>query len=270
MKKDWLRKQAPQAQDVADTPPASGENLPLFFKRPVPLDMERHAQAGIQSAQEYTFAAGTNSMPLNAMEFPEASKYYPIVFMQGEMPLAAAIVGLEQNNYFVTPQGQWKEGAYIPAYARKYPFVFMDLPEQKQFLLCVDEEAPHYKSTVTDGVMPFYQNGEPAELLRNALEFCTAFQGQHQFSLRFCEALRDAGLLSPTQSNAKLFNGREIHLGGFQLIDEKKFNELPDETILEFRKEGWLPFVYFALMSASNWPRLIDMAAERERRNQLN
>ncbi len=251
-------------KNSGDTAPA---NMPLFFHSPVPLDAKRHQRAAILPVQDFSFAANTNAIPLNVIEFGEACKSYPIIFTEGENSVPLAIVGLEQKNYFVGSDGRWKDGVYTPAYVRKYPFIFMDLPERQQFLLCVDEGATQYSEDGRqEGAVPFYDGEQPSELTRNALEFCTAFHGHHQLSTRFCEALRKANLLMPMQSNVKLYNGREIQLGGFQLIDENKWNELPQEQFLEFRKEGWLPFVYFALLSATNWSRMVDLAADTERK----
>jgi hypothetical protein len=254
-----------QPKSTQGTEPAAPSSLPLFFKKPMPLDMKRHAKAGLLPVQDLSFASSTNSILVNAVEFFEAAKQYPIVFTQGENPLPAAIVGLEKQNYFVDANGSWKDGAYQPAYVRKYPFVFMDMPERKEFLLCIDEGASQYKENGSKDALPLYKDGQPAELTRNALEFCTAYHNHHQLTRRFCEDLKAANLLTPTRSDAKLFNGREIHLGGFQAIDEKRLNALPEATILEFFKKGWLPLIYAALMSSSNWKKLVDMAAAFEK-----
>ena len=33
-------------------------------------------------------------------------------------------------------------------------------------------------------------------------------------------------------------------MSGFKVIDEAKFNKLPDEEFLRWRANGWLPLVY--------------------------
>lgn len=248
------------------TAAGSSTGLPLFFQRPVPLDLKRHAKAALLPVQDLRFAATTNSILINAVEFFEAAKQYPIVFTQSESPMPAVIVGLEQNNYFVNDKGAWKEGAYLPAYVRKYPFVFMDVPERNEFLLCIDEAAPQYKENGAKDAIPLYKDNAPSELTRNALEFCTAYHNHHQLTAKFCEDIRAADLLTPTRSDAKLYTGREIHLGGFQAIDDKKVAALSDEKVVEFFKKGWMPLIYAALMSASNWKRLVDMAAADEKK----
>lgn len=235
--------------------------FPLFFRKPAPLEFAHHAKAGLSVLQDYSYAKGVNSLIINTVEFAEAAKYYPIVFTQAAQPMAAVIVGLEKHNYFTDKKGQWLKGAYVPAYLRRYPFIFMEVPERKQFLLCVDEAAPQFSKKTGKNILPFYDSeGKPSELTRNALEFCAAYHNHSITMRRFCDDIAAAGLLAPSQSDIKLAKGRKIHLSGFQVLDEKKFHELPDETILEFHKKGWLPLIHFALMSASNWNKLADMA----------
>lgn len=240
-------------------------DLPLFFKRPVPLDAVRHAQAGIVPQESMEFAKKTNSVFINAVEFSEAAKYYPIIFSMGEEPTPAVLTGLEQDNYYVGKDNAWKKDVYIPAYVRRYPFVFMDVPNEQKLVLCIDEDAPHYSEKGGKDFQPFYDGDKPSELSNNALNFCTAFQAQFNATREFCAGLKDAGLLTPTRSDATLASGREIKLAGFQVIDEKKFGELTDAQIVEFHKKGWLPLIYFVLMSTSNWRNLINMATESEK-----
>ncbi len=243
---------------------AAVPGLPLFYQKPAALDLSRHAKAGIKATDDFRFARDTNSIPVNAVEFVEASKYYPIVFTSEEQAMPAVLTGFEKLNYFIDAKGKWKEETYIPAYVRKYPFIFTELPERQQLVLCVDEAAPHFKTEGGAGVMPFYEGDKPSELSRNALEFCKSFHGQYQVTRQFCDDLRKHELLTSNQSEVKLPNGRTIRLGGFQLIDEKKLGELSDDAFLDLRKKGWLPYLYLAIISITNWKHLVEMATAAE------
>lgn len=235
-------------------------NLPLFFKNPAPLNAERHAKAGITPSEDYSFAADTNSIIINAIEFFEAVKHYPIVFTQSDNIVPAVVVGLEQKNAFIGKDGKWEAGKYIPAYVRKYPFVFMDLPDTKQLMLCIDESSKAFKAEGGKDTLPLYKDGEASDLSKSALEFCSAYHGQSEMTRRLCEDLKKADLFMPSRTDAKTGSGREIMLQGFQMIDEKKLNELPQETIVDFFKKGWLPFIYASLISSSNWRNLLEKA----------
>lgn len=255
-----LKRSSTQEQEVGET------SFPLFFKKPTPLDAKRHEAAGLLPPEDLSFARDTNSILINASEFFEASKYYPVVFTAGENPSPAVLVGLEQENYFVSPKGQWQEGTYIPAYVRKYPFAFMSVNQKdgEKLVLCVDEGASSYQEKASKKASPFFSDDKPSELAKNAMDFCVAYQNHHTQTQQFCEAIKAAGLFSPTSSTAKLENGREIRLGGFQMIDEKKVSDLPDDVVIDLFRKGYLPLIYAALMSASNWKKLANLASTKE------
>ncbi len=236
------------------------QGLPLFFKQPAVLDVGRHGKATVTPITDYGFTRETNSVPLNAIEFIEAAKFYPIVFTVDETPMPVAVLGLEKGNYFVEATGKWKADSYIPAYVRQYPFIFFEQPEQKQFFLCIDEASDAFHADAVEGGAPIYTDGKASELSNNALQFCTAYYQHHAITKNLCADLVQHKLLGPFQSEATLASGKKLHLSGFQMIDENAFNALPDEVFLEFRKKGWLAFIYLAMSAASNWKRLMDLA----------
>jgi len=68
-----------------------------------------------------------------------AQRHYPIVFTGTGKPYPAAVLGLRvDQNLFIGPDGRWVEGIYVPAYVRRYPFVFIEAPEDK-LILAIDE-----------------------------------------------------------------------------------------------------------------------------------
>lgn len=243
-------------------PAARDAGLPMFFKKPSVLDPKRHATASVIADDKYGFARDVNSIALNTLEFIEASKFYPIVFGADDKATPVAILGLDQTNFFVANDGSWAKATYIPAYARQYPFIFYEEPQDKRYYLCIDEAAPHYSAKkVKDGSPLFTAKGEPSVLSNNALQFCTAYYQHHAITQNFCADLVKYKLLKPYHSEAKLLTGKEFKLSGFRMIDETVLNALPDAAILDLRQKGWLPFIYFALASASNWKRLLDLAS---------
>lgn len=244
--------------------PEPVEGMPLFFRQPAVLDKERHATAGLKPSSNVAFAKGTNSLPLNTIEFLEASKFYPIVFTADAEPTPTAIVGMEKTNYFVDAKGQWQAGSYIPAYVRQYPFIFFQPPQGEMYYLCVDEGSPIFTAQAGKRDQALFDKEEPSELTRRALQFCTSFYQQLAITRNFCADLAKHNLLVPYHSQVTTQDGRTMSLSGFTMIDEKAFNALPDEVILEFRRKGWLAFIYLALASATNWKRVLELANKSE------
>ena len=80
-----------------------------------------------------------NSVPLASVEIPHAAREYTIVFAGTDEVQPIVLLGVgAQENLYVTEDGGW-DAAYIPAFVRRYPFVFSKSAEGDKFTLCIDE-----------------------------------------------------------------------------------------------------------------------------------
>lgn len=237
--------------------------LPMFYTNPEPLNPQKHGKLGLRRDFNYGFARGVNAVPLNIAEIPQACHFFPIAFGAGESPMPIALLGLrDKENLFVDEQGNWLRDTYIPAYVRRYPFVFSEVPGGEQLTLCVDVT----ESTVEEreeGGRFFTEDGSPSELARNALEFCKNFQQAAQQTAPFSRAIVESGLLAERQLAINLDQDRRITFGGFRAVDEQKLAEMADEQFLEWRRQNWLPVVYAHMISASQFDRLAAMLRRR-------
>ena len=186
------------------------------------------------------------------------------MFSGEAVPVPLAVMGLRNSeNLFVDEKGAWAPNAYVPAYVRRYPFIFMEGKDGLQFILCIDEDSGFL--TEGEGNILFEPDGKASALGQNALNFCSAFQGNHVQTREFGEALKKHSLLVENQANATIAGIEKVSLGGFKIIDEQRFNSLPNEVFLEWRSKGWLHLVYSHLMSMANWAGLVDQAARRKK-----
>src|SRR3546814_12665706 len=63
----------------------------------------------------------------------------------------AALLGLhDKTNLFITDEGLWRPDCYVPAFARRYPFVLGTTSEQERLAVCSDESYPGINDT--DGI----------------------------------------------------------------------------------------------------------------------
>ena len=197
--------------------------LPLFYKKPVPLQLERHAAYRVNSQAGFGFAADANAVPINAAEFLAAARHHPIVFAAGDEATPLVVLGLRDGeNLSLDEQGKWRTGVYIPAYVRRYPFIFMSAEGDDRFTLCIDEDA----EAVTeegDGE-PLFVSGEASLMANRALEFCTAYQREAAVTQALAVAIKEQDLLTASSVNLSGQKLGDLSLGGFQVVDEKKFN----------------------------------------------
>lgn len=236
------------------------ESLPMFYRSSRPLDRERDANLCISSPNNFSFAEATNVIPIQIEEMPIVAAYYPIIFADGQHPVLAAVVGLNQDqNLFIDQNGQWLSGAYLPSYVRRYPFLLMDDPEQKQYVLCIDEKSDQFR---LDGEFRLFENREPSEFTRRAMDFCISLRQLGEDTNEFVKALQEHEMLA-TNNTVIEVHGKTLELSNLLVIDPKKFDDLPDSVILEWRAHGWLGLVYAHLISSHRWQNLVALLDSR-------
>lgn len=237
------------------------EKLPLFYNDPIPLDKQKHADLALKKGFTFSFTKEINAVPVNMIEMPQICHYYPIAFSPDASATPVAILGLRDNeNLFVNENGEWAEQAYIPAYIRRYPFIFSEIPGSDQLTLCVDMND---EFIAEDGEQKFFEDGEPSQMSKNALEFCKSYHAAAQQTVEFGKELAALDILVDREAKINVGNKAKINFSGFKIIDEKKLADIPDEKFLEWRQKGWLPFIYAHLFSGGQWQRLTRLLGDK-------
>ena len=242
-----------EATDAAESD-SEGARWPLFYNMPIPLSLERHGDKSINLERRFGFAANSNMVPVNMQEFSRVAISYPIVFTESAPASAIAILGLRQGqNLFVDDAGAWDGGVYVPAYVRRYPFIFSTGQEDEQLVLCVDEaDDLIVDGTGAENTQAIYDGEEASETIKKMLEFCAAFHRQSLATREFVDELENRDLFRPGTVTITNESGEQFNLRGFRIVDETKFNALSDEAFLEFRRKGWLHAITSHLVSVQN------------------
>ena len=229
----------------------------LFYEHAVPVSGQRHRDWSLDARTEYEFAGQTNAVPLAAVEFPVAAMEYAIVFMGSEEAvLPAVILGLKPDeNVYLDEQGKWN-ASYIPAFVRRYPFVFSKSKDEGKLLLCIDEEYSGWNQE-DRGKRLFDANAERTEYLDNILKFMQEYQKQSDRTQAFCRKLKALDLLEPMTARFKLPSGDKAALTGFMAIDRDKLKALPGEKLAELAGTGELELMYVHLQSMRNFSAML-------------
>lgn len=230
-------------------------DLPLFFSEPVVLTSGEHGNLKYKPEEDFKFASSTNSIPITVAEFERAATSYPIVFTNTAAPTAIVVTGLKSHeNLFVSPEGEWKEGAYIPAYVRKFPFIFMESTEGDKYTLCIEK-----KNMVAQEDGPsLFDKGAPNQVLNNALNFCKNFHAAWQQTSEFIMLLQKLDLLIERRADIQSAAGEQMSLSGFFVIDRDKFNSLPRSAQREIPPQ-MTSCIYSHFISMSCWDSLLAM-----------
>lgn len=241
----------------------------LFYSQPEPLSVEAHGKLGVTSVDKpYAFIGQTNVVPLTVTEFAPAALSYPVIFVgEGKQPVVA--MGLNTNDNLFVTDGEFRADAYIPAYARRYPFVFANDDSQQRMILCIDRAAPYF---VEGGDTPLFEGNEPSAYVKNAMEFCNNFEQERVRTDSFIQLLNDLDLFEVKEANFTPRNpdgtaGQPQKLAEYFAVSEDKLKALPAEKLIELRDNGALGQIYAHLVSLGGWDRLIALALTRQAAN---
>jgi SapC len=233
----------------------------LIYETVVPLTIGRHKDCAVEIRGDYGFSGRINSVPLMAVEFPNAAAEYAIVFAGNETGLIPAVIlGVRGNeNLFLSKENIW-DARYIPAFVRRYPFVFSTSPDGQQLILCIDEAFAGFNREAR-GERLFGDDDKPTAYVGNVLRFLQEYQAQFLRTQRFCAKVRELDLLEPMQAQVELASGERMSLGGFMAVNRSKVKAVPGDKLAELAQTDELELLYLHLHSMRNFTSLKDRLA---------
>jgi hypothetical protein len=239
----------------------------LIYQSAVPVSAASHANVSVEANDSYAFSADVNAVPLMAVEFPRASAEYAIVFTSdGDNLMPAVVLGVRnQQNLYLSPEARWKAD-YIPAFIRRYPFIFSSSADGKTLTLCIDEKHPGVNRDGRGSAL-FGADAKPTPYVEKVLEFLKEFQAQYERTRLFCRRLKELQILEPMQANVTTPKGEKLALAGFLAVSREKLRALNGETLEKLVKNDELELLYLHLASMRNFSsevkdRLIGASAD--------
>ncbi|MCQ4314340.1 SapC family protein [Pseudomonas stutzeri] len=229
----------------------------LLYKEIKALNRDEHKGLKLKAAPNCDFAANTHLVPIAGLEFFQAARHYPIVFIgEGAQAMPIALLGLKDgHNGYIDEQHAWQPNTYIPAFVRRYPFVLAQ-DDANNFTVCFD--AAYHGWNEEEGRELFDAEGKNTEFLDEMIQFLQNFTAEMERTRLFVAKLNELELLSARTLKLNHTSGESFVLSDFQAVDEEKFMALGEEQILELHKSGVLGWVYAHLMSLGNTNQLFD------------
>lgn len=225
----------------------------LIYESAVPVSASRHGNVSLQPSPDYAFSADINAVPLMAVEFLSAAHEYAIVFTAaGEDVMPAAVLGVRGNqNLYLTEDKHWK-AKYIPAFIRRYPFVFSSSKDGKTLTLCIDESHPGVNRD-GKGERLFGDDGKPTPYVERVLKFLQEYQAHFDRTLKFGRRIKELGLLEPMQAQVTTPKGEKLSLSGFMSVSREKLRALDGDALASLAKTDELELLYLQLHSMRNF-----------------
>ncbi|MPZ45283.1 MAG: multidrug transporter [Betaproteobacteria bacterium] len=228
----------------------------MIYESAVPVSRAHHEQLSVQVGDDYAFSRNVNSVPLTAVEFPHAGLEYAIVFAGNETAvMPAVILGLRNDeNLYLSDKGAW-QAKYIPAFVRRYPFVFSSQNDGKTFTLCIDERFAGFNRE-GKGQRLFADDGKPSGYTENVLKFLQEYQAQFQRTRAFCRKLKEHDLLEPMQAQVTTQKGERLSLSGFMAVNRDRLKKLSGDVLAQLAATDELELIYLHLQSMRNFNQM--------------
>lgn len=235
-----------------------------IYKNPIFLNSVTHKSVKVAPVEDFKFASNLNSVVIVGQEFLEAAKFFPVVFTraQDDVIVPVAIIGLRnEENLFVDEDGKWKEGTYVPAYFRRYPYILAsNVGEDASFAVCVDSNFEGFGKS--KGMKLFDNKGEQTDEFKNVVSFLQNYQLQHESTREMVSRLEEYELFKDISANITLPEGEKIGFGKLLMVDEMGIFNLDDEKIVNLVRTGYLAWIYAHLYSLSNFRSLMAIAGK--------
>lgn len=243
-----------------------GSTIAMFYGQTVPVSKERHGLWCLAAQAGFAYSRNTTTVPLMGVEFELACKGYPIVFLRSDQDgevMPAVLLGLRQRqNLHISESGDWHGGDYIPAFVRRYPFIFATQDGGTNFTLCLDEEFAGFNQE-GNGERLFDHEGNRTEFLNRVLAFLQEYQIQYRRTCAFCEQLTKLDLLEEMSANVTLQRGEKLSLSGFLGVNKERLSKVDGRTLKSLMKKDFLKLIYAHLHSMSNFATLMDRYCEK-------
>jgi hypothetical protein len=233
---------------MASAPQNTG--LPIFYNDLAPLNRQDHAGWHSRPTDRAPWLINQHAIPLTVEEFPMAQRHFPIIFSSGDDPVPLALLGMNEGvNVFVDDDGQVTSPIYLPAYARRYPFMLAKLrPDADELSLCFDPTSGLIGEF--DEGQPLFDGEAPSETTKATLQFCEQFEIAGQKTAGFVAELKKHDLLIDGELALQI-EGQDqpFTYRGFRMIDENKLRELRGDILRGWNQSGLLPLIYAHLFS---------------------
>jgi hypothetical protein len=236
---------------------ASQPQLPLFYQNLIPLTSDLHAGHGLAERADLGFARATHAIPITVDEFVVAQRSYPIVFTEGAEGVPLALVGLKEGeNLFVDADGRWQDGAYVPAYVRRHPFMLAKLTADDNVLSLVFDDSWGLVTEEAEQKL-FDADKKPTDVTRNILGFCEQFEQAIARTRSFMEEVTKLELLMEGQAQIQVPGMEQpATFAGFRMVDEKKLQNIRGDQARKMVQNGMLGLLYAHLFSLSQMREL--------------
>ena len=246
----------------------------MLYKNPVPLAKDKHGKMGVsQVSNPFEFMKTSHFLPLTAPEFGSAASSYPIIFA-GDTRAPLAVMGIRSNeNLLVDEAGNFDSDFYMPAFARRYPFVLAGDEKNDRFVVCIDEDADCVVKKSAERA--FFDGDALSQFTQEAFNFLQAFERDRRATEQMIERFKELDLFEQKDMNFQGTNAdgspaERQKIADYFAISEERLKKLDEKVLKEFSDKGYMSVAYAHIVSLNNWQRLVNMTLRRAAKEQAS
>lgn len=221
------------------------------------INKVEHKNKAIKVVENFSYAKEQRDVPVTLVEFYEACKNYPIVFVKDKNNswFASIMLGIKENeNLFVDEKGNWEKFNYVPAFVRRYPFIFLNQEKNEELILGV--EKAYICEEKDNKQRKLFEKESNSEFLNGVLNFLNQFQNDAKTTSNFIKQLEEWELLEEKTATLVLADKKQFNINGFYVVNEEKLKHLSKKRKEELCEKDMIPLITAHLISLSNIQKL--------------
>jgi hypothetical protein len=222
------------------------------------LNKINHKNNSVKEIKDFSYAKNLMNAPITITEFFEACKNYPILFTKDkdENWFASIMLGYKENeNIFVDDKGVWDKLHYVPAFVRRYPFIFVEQKNNDELIVSLNKDSLIIDKK-NESRKLFNDKGENTEFLNNVIGFLNQFYVDSIATKEFIKQLDEWELLEEKIATVITPNQEQFNINGLYIVNEEKLKHLSKKKKDEICNKNAIPLITAHLISLSNIQKL--------------
>jgi SapC len=221
------------------------------------LNSLTHRDVRVQAEASARFGDNQRFVPVVIAEFPLLVTNYPVLFSKDTDTGAffcGAMLGIDEGENLFLKDGKGHEG-YRPLNLQRAPF-FVSGEE-----LAIDLD--HARIAAHEGQVLFNADGQPTPYLESIKAAFQQLKPGIEMTKRFTETLLKLNLLEPVDIVLGFDDGSKRNLVDLYTVNQEVLRALPDASVIELFRRGYLQLIYLLIASLKQIPVLAKKKNDR-------
>jgi hypothetical protein len=214
------------------------------------LNKETHRSLKVDARASAHYGDNQRFAHVIVNEFPHLVVHYPILFSKdantGEFCCGAMLGFDEGENLFLE---EWRDREfYRPLGLQRVPFYAHGAD--------VAIDLDHPRVGIEDGTALFTEFGEPTRYLQSIIWAFQDLSSGIAVTRHFITRLLELKLIEPISIEAEFDDGTTRDCAGLYTVNQDTLSALPDETVIELFRRGYLRLMHLMIASLKQFPVL--------------